>query len=269
MDHHTPISTTNKSYRFLLHCFYATGHVLPMQAVARVLVNRGHEVVWLTDAGQESRVLASGAKFVAAQEVSLADAVLRTAEPDNLEGAAQALFGGRLTAQVADLRRVLTEFQPDCLLNDALPQGAAAIYDLGEVPFYATLGVVPMYLPVSDMPSDTERVPTSGLGTIMSRPAFVLPIINPQRLQLGLGPVEPSPTLHYSPLLHIQASCPSLEFQETAQSGQPPLKLHYVGPLVAPATNESFRPSWWEDIRDASCVIGITQGTFGTSPTEM
>ena len=40
-----PCNGGTPSYKFLLHTFYATGHVLPMQAVAQALVRRGHEVV--------------------------------------------------------------------------------------------------------------------------------------------------------------------------------------------------------------------------------
>lgn len=238
-----------------------------MQAVARALVDRGHEVVWLTSAAQESRVRASGAKFVATQEVAVVDAVLLAANPNDPTGAANILFGGRVTAQVADLRSVLTDFSADCLLNDALPQGAAALYELGEVPFYATLGVIPMYLP-QDPSKDTEHVPTSILGMLLSHPLMVLPCINSQRAELGLCPLKPSATVHYSPFLHIQASCATLEFQDPAQPRQSLPQLYYVGPLVS-VSGASLRPSWWADVDCASCVIGITQGTYALDPSSL
>lgn len=127
--------------KFLLHTFYATGHVLPMQAVAKALVDRGHEVVWLTSPAQEGRVRASGAQFAATAEIDRADEVLRAAmldPPDTLEGIVDVFFGGRLKAQVADLRGVLAGgFRPDVLVNDALPFGAAVLWVLAfySVPF--------------------------------------------------------------------------------------------------------------------------------------
>jgi len=276
MNEEPPIMKSNKPRKFLLHSFLATGHVLPMQAVARALIDRGHEVVWLTGATQESRVRASGATFVATEEVAVIDAALLAAQPDDLTGAVNALFGGRVIAQVADIRRVLADFSADCLLNDALPQGAAALYELGEVPFYATLGVIPMYLP--RLPSkdgqDTahehsEHLSTSMLGTILSKPQTVLPCINLQRACLGLPSLEPSMTLHYSPFLHIQASCEMLEFQDSTWSQKLPPKLHYTGPLVTSAKAPSLRPSWWTDVESASCIIGITQGTYALDPSSL
>lgn len=117
--------------KFLLHTFYATGHVLPMQSVAKALVDRGHEVVWLTSPAQEARVRATGARFVATEEIDRADKVLQEAmadPPDTLEGIVDVFFGGRLKAQVEDLRNVLRDgFRPDVLVNDALPFGAAVL----------------------------------------------------------------------------------------------------------------------------------------------
>ena len=119
--------------KFLLHTFYATGHVLPMQAVAKALVDRGHEVVWLTSPAQEGRVRASGARFVATEEIDCVDKVLQnlSVDPTTLEEIVEVFFGGRLKAQVADLRAVLAGgFRPDVLVNDALPFGAAVLWVL-------------------------------------------------------------------------------------------------------------------------------------------
>lgn len=248
------------SYKFLLHTFYATGHVLPMQAVAQALVRRGHEVVWLASPEQEARVVASGASFVATREVAKADKALQTTEATTLEGCAEALFGQRLLAQVADLRRVLSRFAPDCLLNDALPQGAAALHELGEVPLFATLGVVPMYLPGVGPPE-----PVSALGTLMRRHRWTLPVLNPQRAVLGLKPLaEDDCNIQYSPLLHIQASCPALEYHAVMS------QTRYVGPLVSqPMAGAPGLPAWWDDVVHPGSrrVVAITQGTFATDPT--
>ncbi|KAK8017969.1 hypothetical protein PG991_007159 [Apiospora marii] len=259
----TSTSEDQPKRRFLLHTFYATGHVLPMQAVAQALVQRGHEVVWLASPDQQARVEASGAQFVATDEVAKADTVVKTTEPTTLEGCAELLFGyGRLAAQVADLRRVLASYAPDCLVNDALPQGAAALYELGEVPFFATLGVVPLYLPGAG-----EHAPTSALGTLMTQHSWTLPVINPQREALGLRPLAESDVVQYSAQLHIQASCPSLEYH------QPMPQTHYVGPLVSQPTQASDLPGWWNDVLAAAAdgrrVIGITQGTFAMDPTSL
>lgn len=98
-----------------------------MQAVAKALVDRGHEVVWLTSPAQEARVRASGATFVPTEEIARYDAALQASDPKTMEEIVEVFFGRQLTAQVADFRRVLKTFSPDVFLIDALPYGAAAL----------------------------------------------------------------------------------------------------------------------------------------------
>ncbi|KAK1533525.1 MGT family Glycosyltransferase [Colletotrichum paranaense] len=264
------MATTTKTRRplkFLLHCFSATGHVLPMQAVAKELVERGHEVVWTTIAPQEQRVLASGARFITAEEVVKVDANLEGANPKDMAETAEVMFRGRVTAQVADIRRVLKTFKPDFVLTDALPQGVAALYELGEIPHYATLGVVPLYLPDIG-PEPIEHAAQSALGMLISQPQLVLPSINPEREELGLPALKVTDTYSYSPFLHIQASCPSLEFQKGPEPILP--QAQYVGPLVTRLGGASVGvPTWWQDVLDAKSIIGITQGTFAMDPTSL
>ncbi|KAL0937449.1 MGT family Glycosyltransferase [Colletotrichum truncatum] len=260
-------SRGRRPLKFLLHCFSATGHVLPMQAVARELVERGHEVVWTTIAAQEARVTASGAKFVAAEAVAKVDANLDGADPKDMTETAEVMFAGRVTAQVSDLRKVLATFKPDFVVTDALPQGVAALYELGEIPKYATLGVVPLYHPDIG-PEPIQHAAQSALGLLLSRPQLVLPVINPERQNLGLPPLKVTDAYSYSPFLHIQASCPSLEFQEGPTPVIP--QAHYVGPLVAKLGNSTAHvPEWWDEVANASCVVGITQGTFAMNPTSL
>lgn len=256
--------------KFLLHCFSATGHVLPMQAVARELVERGHEVVWTTIVPQEARVAASGAKFVAAENVIEVDANLEGATPRDMAETAKVMFGGRLTAQVADIRHVLKTFKPDYVVNDALPQGMAAVYELGEIPSYATLGVVPLYLP--DVGEPLAHPAQSALGMLLSQPQLALPVINPEREKLGLPPLKVTDPFSYSPFLHIQASSPSLEFQEGPEPAMS--QVHYVGPLVAKLGPSSPNlPEWWDDVLQAPSkgqdVLFLTQGTFAMDPASL
>ncbi|CZS95632.1 hypothetical protein WAI453_001517 [Rhynchosporium graminicola] len=241
----------------LIHTFNLTGHVLPMQAIAKALVARGHRVVWTTATGQEARVLASGAEFIATNKVDFCDLGLQSAVTYN--ECISALVDGRLLAQVTDFRRVLNsaDLRVDCLLADAFPMGAAAMFDLGEVPMWATVGVVPMYTPQS-VPKSTSTV-----GTIISTPEHLLPSINAQRKQLGLLDTE-AKSLHYSPFLHLQASCASLEFDKNI-----PETTHYVGPLVAPRDQSTFtvEQSWWLEVVGHPCMVVVTQGTYAVNPS--
>ncbi|CAN8097315.1 unnamed protein product [Discula destructiva] len=251
-----------KHFTILIHTFYATGHVLPMQAVVKVLVDSGHKVIWITHPDQEARVRASGAEFLATEKVAVVDSRLQdpsAPQPTTMDETVDFLFGGRVTAQVADLRRALAHAggKVDCLLHDALPHGAAALHDIGELPAWATLGVVPMW-------TQGEEARTA-LGMILSTPEIVLPCLNRQRAELGLGALGADDTLHYSPYLHIQASCPALEY------GKSMANTHFVGPLVTAKKEATAVPDWWAEtgVDAHPCVIGITQGTFAVDPTTL
>lgn len=133
-------------------------------------------------------------------------------------------------------------------------------YETKEVKFWATLGVVPMFA--------TEPAPKSTLGQLLKHSELWTPCLNKQRKELGLGPIEPSGVPHYSPLLHIQASCPSLEYYQTIQP------THYVGPLISPLNKTAGGlPSWWGEVAASTTtgrsVVGITQGTFAMDPTSL
>lgn len=111
----------------------------------------------------------------------------------------------------------------------------------------------------------TEPAPKSTLGQLLKHSELWTPCLNKQRQELGLGPIEPSQVFHYSPLLHIQASCASLEYHQEIQP------THYVGPLISPLNKTTNGlPSWWGEVATTSrSVVGITQGTFAMDPTSL
>lgn len=98
-----------------------------MQSIAKALVDRGHDVVWLASPTQQARATASGARVVATDEIDRHDREFQAADPQTLDEIIDVFIDGRLTSQVADFRRVLLDFAPDVLLMDALPWGAAAV----------------------------------------------------------------------------------------------------------------------------------------------
>ncbi|KAF7558839.1 hypothetical protein G7046_g5309 [Stylonectria norvegica] len=192
----------------------------------------------------------------------------------------------RLTAQVADYRRVLAEFPAELLLVDVLPYGARALVDLGEIPAYATLGVIPMYMSGWKAPQAVsgKSPPTSVLNVLWNGfqhlfsqwvvlPLLLRPIMNVQRRKLGLGNLswgEPKECSTYSPYLHIQASSPSLEFRQRPKPREQSLNTYYVGPLVTnvPVAKNQL-PEWWNEVVVHPRVVGITQGTLAMDPTSL
>ncbi|KAF7546693.1 hypothetical protein G7Z17_g8241 [Cylindrodendrum hubeiense] len=272
--------------KILLHSHFPAGHAYPMQAVAQELVRRGHDVVWLTSADNEARVRMTGAAFVATEAIAVVDAPLMAENETGLLDGVHSRLVSRVIAQVSDYRRVLRDFAADALLVDVLPHGARALYELGEIPVYATLGVIPMYMSSWGAPQAVSgKAPSSStLSLIWNHlrhlfrqwvlfPLFLQPVINNQRRALGLANLpygEPMESFTYSPFLHIQASSPSLEFRQRPKPTQQRRHTYHVGPLVTSViTTPNQLPAWWGDAVNHPKVVGITQGTLAMDPTSL
>jgi hypothetical protein len=191
---------------------------------------------------------------------------------------------GRVIAQVEDYRHVLREIGDiDVLVVDVMPYGAQALYELGEIPRWISLGVIPMYTSGADAPlaASGQVPPTSCFDRFLNTfqrwsqhyltlPWYLAPIVNKQRRRLGLNNLPHAQTLEsywYSPFLHIQASSSALEFDQTLATNS---RVEFVGPLFVHATdNTGHVPHQWNIIAAHPRVIGITQGTFTMNPTSL
>ncbi|KAH8895369.1 family 1 glycosyltransferase [Thozetella sp. PMI_491] len=247
-----------------------------MQAIAQVLVNRGHSVRWLAHESEESYVSKTGAIFVKTVEIARADAVAtqRLAKSRTAVQQGRIRLDNRVVSQVADYRRALQGFPADCLVVDVLPDGARALYDLGEIPAYATLGLFPMYMSdtKAPMPCSGAHPPASSISRLLNKkmhdinryvafPALISSLINTQRATLGLPSLpygEPMESIIYSPFQHIQASCPELEYLEPSGLPSNCPRTSFVGPLVRSSPSTVYLPPWWLEVTQHPCVIGIT-----------
>lgn len=182
-----------------------------------------------------------------------------------------------------DYRRALRDFDADVLLVDVWPHGARALWEMGEGPVWATLGVIPMYTSNWDGPFAVsgEEPPKGWLRWMvngfrqwvrrwMMLPWMLKPIIDRQRKGLGLSTLtygEAAESFWYSPHLHIQASSPTLEFRQRPQTVE---RVEFVGSLVMPTkTSTELLPEWWPQVITHNRVIGITQGTLAMDPASL
>ncbi|KAF3068034.1 4'-demethylrebeccamycin synthase [Trichoderma lentiforme] len=263
--------------KFLLHSHFPAGHVYPMQAVAQALVHRGHEVVWLASAEHKHRVQATGATFVGTRAIAVIDASFKSENSTGLLDRQFRRHAMRLLAQVADYRAILADFAADALLVDVFPGGARALRTWRNPCICDPWGAAAP-LPVSGMwpPTSWPGLALNGILQLVNQwvllPLFLAPVLNEQRLNLGLKMLpygEPPESFQYSPHLHIQASCSTLEFSLDPNSEQHK-KITYVGPLVCTDPNAEVQlPSWWGEVVSHSRVVGITQGTLATDPTSL
>ncbi|KID75651.1 uncharacterized protein G6M90_00g047090 [Metarhizium brunneum] len=273
--------------KIILHSHFPAGHTYPMQAVAQALVAHGHTVLWLSNPDNEARVLASGANFIPTKAIAALDSPLIKAHKTGLFDQPRSGLDRRLLAQVADYRAALAALDADVLLVDVLPQGARALCQLGEIPTYATLGVIPLYTSALDAPlaASGAAPPASWArwltnaasqlaGRFVQAPLFLRPATNRQRRALGLPGLrlgEPLEESAYSPHLHVQASSLELEFNQLPNTAAHRKHTVFVGPLVTQTGTELSRlPSWWSGLSSQNkTIVGITQGTLAMDPASL
>jgi UDP:flavonoid glycosyltransferase YjiC (YdhE family) len=275
----------NMHFKILLHSHYHIGYAISMQPVAKALVEHGHDVVWLARPDHESFVRSTGATFIPTREVTAVDAFIEKENPKHPFETYRLLFRNRMLAQVADYRRALKDFPANCLLVDVYPQGAKALYELGEIPVYATLGITPIYTMGARFPQakSGKPPPTTMLGVLVNRfrhflnrwvffPLLLGPIFNEQRQKIGLPNLKWGRTSWYysqSEFAHIQASSPEIEYLGEPNSQQPSPNTNYCGPLYLSTKETAKLPEWWSKVTSHPCVVAVTQGTVATDPAAL
>ncbi|KAK9367944.1 hypothetical protein V1509DRAFT_624873 [Lipomyces kononenkoae] len=273
--------------KFLLATQPFTGHINPMQPIAKELVERGHEVVWLTGEEFRSKVELTGARFMTTDKSAAFDAAVL--KPDDGTSGLKAatsilrrLFVDRIVSQVEDYRTVLEVFRADVILVDLCAMGAQTLHDLGG-PVYATLGINPLVTLDPEIPSWGTGWPpaTSTIDKIFNRffhfmarmliYSKLTQSVNKERAILGLDPLPQGKGFYEiarSEFLHIMPSTLSFEFPRKNLGTQ----VHFVGPLL-PLLGDDVAaelPTWWQEVTDGSrAVVHVTQGTYATNSANL
>jgi len=269
--------------RFLIATMPAAGHVHPAVPVATALIARGHQVVWHTGPEYAAAVRGTGATFVPARRTpSFTDL---PAEPDpGTRGPAagvcalRKLLVDRMAGQLADYQEILAEHPADAVIVDLCCLGGRALHERLGTP-WATLGISPLTLMSPDTPPfGTGRPPPAGplgraririhnrLGVLVMR--GLTTAYTRQRADLGLPPLPRGITLFdhmSSPMLHLQAATPSIEYPRRPWPGN----VHLVGPLLPEAPPSPDLPDWWAELDGARTVVHVTQGTVAADPATL
>ena len=119
--------------RFVLCTTPAQGHTAPLVALARRLVDDGHEVVFFTTEHYRDSVEGTGARFVPfADEDDAHDLMVANPERESsskrgvggVKDDLRRIFIGPLPGQSRDLRAILDDFDADCIVVDSMFLGA-------------------------------------------------------------------------------------------------------------------------------------------------
>ncbi|WP_347978612.1 nucleotide disphospho-sugar-binding domain-containing protein [Microbacterium sp. ProA8] len=272
--------------RFLLTAMPFTGHVAPLTAIARQLVERGHDVRFYTGSRFRSRVEATGARLVPWREAPDFDENDVSATFPRLvgkKGMRQLFinvidcFIGTAPAQVADLTGEWEREPWEVLAADEMSLGAVLFSERIRMP-WATVAVLPLNLPgPAGPPSGMGLRPGTnaltrvrdaalrGLVPLISRP-LTGAIADAERA-VGLTPRGLTmDRLVFSPTLIAASGAPVLDYGRTDR----PRHVHFVGELAgrSASAGPDGLPSWWGDL-DGRRVVLLTQGTHNIDPEDL
>ncbi|MBW4546683.1 MAG: glycosyltransferase [Symplocastrum torsivum CPER-KK1] len=273
--------------RFLITTIPLVGHVNPALPIARQLVERGHEVWWYSGKTLQSKIEATGARFLPIRtgmdfsDLKNVPDSLRE-KRKNLKGLAQFKFDFKhffcdsAVGQVKDLTDILREFPADVLLSDVCFLGAAWVHETGGPPWAAfgitALGIIspdtaPFGLGMRPDASTLGRLRNGVLNWVFERGLFkdVTDYMNQLRASIGLPPYQTSFfDAVVSPYLYLQGTVPAFEYPRSNL----PSQVHFIGPYL-PEPPADFTPPVWWDVKRGKPVIHVTQGTVATDADDL
>lgn len=263
----------------LLAATATPGHVNPMLAAARLLVEGGHRVLMLCGALFEQRIRATGAEFVPfAPEVDFDYRALERYFPEraSLSGAAQMalalkrFFAAPMAQHDRNLRALIAAEKVDLLLVENGFYGVLPLLQQGDgrrLPILM-LGVNPVSFSSPDAIFYGPRIPPE-----LRRSLGELPWLDELTRQLQRevqqsfdaalaeagAPQLTAPftdVMVTAPDAFLQLSCAGFEYERPELEGL----IRYVGPLLPPRI-ELTPPPWWERLDERPLVI-VSQGTL-------
>lgn len=268
--------------KFLMMTGPYAGHVTPSVPIARRLVDRGHEVVWITGRQYKARVEAAGARFHALPRES--DPNGREIyefhpELEKLKGLPQIkhwvkhVFLDACARDLLTIDGVLADFPAQVLLGDSITFSLYFAAERRHIPS-ACISVLPGSLPSRDTaPYGLGLLPgTHVLARVRNRLLNVLTQhvllrdltvhANDVRRSLGLQPLD-GPLLSAMPrriTLILHTSTTAFEYPRS----DAPEHIHLIGPVL-PEMREGFQPpEWWSELRGPDPVVLVNQGTIAT-----
>jgi MGT family glycosyltransferase len=266
--------------RFLLLTGPAAGHVNPVMQIARKLIEREHEVVWITGRRYQDKVEATGARFhpfPPESDPGMMEIYEFFPEYGKLKGLAQTKYMFKhmcldgCPPMLETIDTVLTGFPADVLVGDPVVWAPYFKSEMGGPPS-AMIFLTPLALPSRDTaPYGLGILPGKNLitrardrflnfiaGQILLRDVTIY--ANKARREWGLPPLT-------GPFLKAAMEIPSLVMQlSTAAFEYPrsdlPKHIHYIGPVLPEPTPSFQPPEWWLDLSRSETVVLVNQGTI-------
>jgi MGT family glycosyltransferase len=268
--------------KFLIASTPSPGHLNPLLAIARGLLDDGHDVTIMTGSAFRARIEASGATFRAfpagadfdPNDILALAPELKTMEPgpEWLRVALQRVFVDPIPAQYEGIQQALRDDQPDVILAEDMMFGVLplllgpranrpAVVLCGSSVLHASRDDgAPLFfgLPHATTQAEHDRYAdiAKDFDRIVDEP--VRRQVNETLAKFGVGPL--SMTLCYSGSTladaFLQLTVPSFEFPRAKL----PPTIHFVGrPPIVP--NQASIPVWANELDGSRKVVLVTQGT--------
>ena len=269
--------------RFLVKTDAAVGHVMPTIPITRKLVERGHEIIWITGRNYKEKVESTGARFQPLQEeIDPGEMEWYDFCPQlkKLKGLAQIKWYLKhldldpCSLQIEIINKILKYFPADVFLGD---QEAFALMFRSEMegPPFAGISLLPVSLPSPETaPFGLGILPGENLVTKVRNKLLnfltysillhdVTTYANNIRQELNLEPLNGHffKAMWQKPSLILHISTPAFEYPRSNQLGN----FYFIGPILPEPTHTFHLPDWWSDLNGSEPIVLVNQGTMGMS----
>ena len=257
------------------------GHVTPLLAVARYLVERGHRVRFLTGSRYREAAEATGAQYLplpaeADYDGSNLDAAfpgrVGKSGPAGITFDLSTIFLEPVPAQLRAVEEAIAAEEPGVILTEPMFLGAASLIARPRAarPPVVVLGILPLGvesvdtapygLGVMPMPGFAGRLRDSALSVLAKKVVFGSLQKKAERtvLQTSGHPLRTF-FLNYPSLADaiVQFTVPSFEYPRRDL----PETVHFVGPVSRINASTTPLPDWWDELDGSRPVVHVTQGT--------
>ncbi|MFC5788519.1 DUF1205 domain-containing protein [Agromyces tardus] len=268
--------------KYLLCASPIQGHVAPVLAIARDLVERGHEVTMLT--GSRFRDAVEGTGAVHRSLAGIADYDDRNMQdhlPERdrhrgigkLQYDVQTIFVKPVPEQTRAVERAIAELAPDAILVDSAfagilpfllddPSSRPPVLAAGVVPLsQSSTDVAPYGLGLPPNASAVGRIRNRALNLLVQRVLFrrTQRMANETMASLGRPPLRGF-VLDFSREFDRFLQLSPAEFEYPRSDLSP--NLRFVGTVLPPAPGAPELPEWWHELDGDRPVVHVSQGTI-------
>ncbi|WP_022881431.1 glycosyltransferase [Gryllotalpicola ginsengisoli] len=258
------------------------GHVTPMLAIGRNLVDHGHDVAVVTGSRFGDAVRAGGMTHVpltGPADYDDRDQASFLPDREKYRGIAQAqydiqtMFIRTIPSQYATVQQAIAERSSDVVMGDiaflgvaplltAGPSGRPPVIGIGVLPLsYSTPEVAPYGMGLQPGRSAATRLRNRMLQLLLSKVVFrrTQQLAQQMMAEVGAAPLT-GWVMDFTGSFDrfLQLTVPEFEYPRAL-----PPSVEFVGPVLpASAGGGAALPPWWGDLAAAGSVVHVSQGTM-------